>query len=63
MQERTWVFAALVFLATALAGCGSGACRQTPCMPGIPLLAGTCKCVPGDDGGPPLDAAYPYQAD
>jgi hypothetical protein len=37
-------------------GCGSGACQQSPCMPGMPLLQGTCKCVPTSDGGPSLDA-------
>jgi hypothetical protein len=56
MLKCTWVFVAVLLLALADAGCGSGACRQTPCMPGIPLLESTCKCVPNEDGGPPLDA-------
>jgi hypothetical protein len=48
---------ALLGLALADEGCGSGACRQSPCLPGIPVLASTCKCVATDDGGPSTDAA------
>ena len=39
------------------AGCGSGACQQSPCVPGIPIFEGTCKCVATEDAGPPFDAA------
>jgi len=45
------------FLAVGLASvdCGSGACQQAPCVPGVPALSQTCRCVP-TDGGPLLEA-------
>jgi hypothetical protein len=47
---------ACVFLVLCLASadCGSGACQQSPCVPGVPVLSGTCKCV-ATDGGPALE--------
>jgi hypothetical protein len=56
MKRRTWLLVALLALGLADEGCGSGACRQTPCLPGIPLLASTCKCVANDDAGLSSDA-------
>jgi hypothetical protein len=60
MSKHIWMGAFLFidFFAVCLAnaGCGSGACQQSPCVPGIPLLQGTCKCAPTEDGGPALDA-------
>jgi hypothetical protein len=46
----------VAFLALCLASldCGSGACQQAPCVPGVPALSQTCKCVP-TDGGPALE--------
>jgi hypothetical protein len=48
---------AVGFLALCLASvdCGSGACQQAPCVPGVPALSQTCRCVP-TDGGPALEA-------
>jgi hypothetical protein len=63
MQKRAWVFGAVLWIGLVDTGCGSGACRQTPCLPGIPLLQSTCKCVPTEDGGPPIDAADPTLTD
>ena len=55
-MTRFFVFAIGLSSIVFTAGCGSGACRQSPCVPGVPLLSGTCKCVPNEEGGPPLDA-------
>jgi len=56
MTKRSFVCAVGVACILLTEGCGSGACRQSPCVPGVPLLSGTCKCVPNEEGGPPPDA-------
>jgi hypothetical protein len=63
MNEHHAVVAALFIVALAAPGCGSGACQQTPCVPGVPLLQSTCKCVPSEDGGPSLDTGIASQGD